>query len=160
MTDTTKPERVWGKPFPVNGQRPEWLDPYEDQQMQHNAGYWMISEDTPDNRNWDWSQIKAIRLTTSHPHYAVQPPAAPSTANGDAPFTRLVADYLPEGDYDNQEPGWRIHDFPDGKNFAHWLVGLRKRRQSSSSRLSTLASNHAQAPQTRWRRWSKANVRR
>jgi len=45
------------------------------------------------------------------------------TDAGEAPFTRLVADYLPEGEYENQEPGWRIHDFPEGTYIANWLAG-------------------------------------
>lgn len=33
------------------------------------------------------------------------------------PFTRLAADYLPDGvDELEIEPGWRIHDFPDAPN--------------------------------------------
>ena len=45
------------------------------------------------------------------------------TDAGEVPFTRLVADYLPEGEYENQEPGWRIHDFPEGTYIANWLAG-------------------------------------
>lgn len=42
-----------------------------------------------------------------------------------APFTRLVVDELPDDgtDYDPQEPGWRIHDWPEDCKAAYWIAG-------------------------------------